>query len=201
MKTWIFSVLTALITCSAAQAALTFAWTTDQVGPSFNITPGGSQVVHLYLKQTGGTANSGISAEDGLLGVGFSISRSSGTGTITGFAPDNTTFSLSSVQNQTTTTASFKGVIPDSVPVGPIPDNNDLILLGSLTVQSFGPGDTAFVIGDYGAATQTGTVLGVDLGSMDSIIGQGSFTISVPEPVSLISVAGGFLLLWGRKYS
>jgi hypothetical protein len=201
MKTWIFSVLTALITCSAAQAALTFAWTTDQVGPSFNITPGGSQMVHLYLKQTGGTANSGISAEDGLLGVGFSILRSSGTGTITGFAPDNTTFSLSSVQNQTTTTASFKGVIPESVEVGPVPDSNDLILLGSLTVQSFGPGDTTFVIGDYGDATQTGTVRDGALSIMDDMIGRGNFTVAVPEPTSLGILAGSCLLLLRLKRS
>jgi len=170
---------------ASSQAAVSYAWTTDS--STYTIAPGGSQTVHLYLQETGATSSEGIAAEDGLLGVGFSIAAD-GPGTIVSFAPNTATFSDGISQTLTSTSAAFSGEIPFDATVGPNPDSDGRIDLGTISVTATGPGDTTFTISDFGPGAQTGTLDGT--GALDDTIANGTFTVAVPEPASMTVIAG-----------
>jgi len=186
----------AIVSCLAAastRAAISYAWTTD--APVYTIAPGGSQTVHLFLQETDATSTEGIAAEGGLLGVGFTVT-SSGPGMIVSFAPNMAAFSDTTSKTLTPISAAFRGEIPFDATVGPNPNADGRIDLGTISVTSIGPANTTFTIGDFGPNAQTGTVNGT--GVLDDSIAAGSFTVAVPEPASVALITGTAMLALRR---
>lgn len=189
--------IAAMLLASSASAA-TLAFTASPAAST--VAPGGTATINLFLLESG--ANPVIAAEGGLFSVGFAVRRISGTGTITAFTPDTATFNVGPATSTGATQSTFYGEITTLVPydstVGPKPDAQGLIPLGSVTIQGL-TGDTLFEIGDISAANQTTTVLG--LGSLDAGIAAGTFSVVVPEPATAVLLGAASLMLRRRRHA
>lgn len=161
-----------------AQASFTI-----QAGQStYATTPNGSTTVVIKLVETGGTT---LADSDGLFSFGFTLTRTTGTATITAVTR-NAAF------DSVKTGSTLSSELPVSVyklwaaqdvnfgVEGPGADGSGQVTLATLTING-GPTGGMFQLADFGSRFQTVLYSGDGL---DPTLGFGSFTIAVPEPGS-----------------
>jgi hypothetical protein len=184
-----------------ANANVTYNFEAGQT--SYLTSPGQPVQIPIYLKETlSNGSTSQITADGGLFSFGTTVALNSGGGQINAFdrnpafdQRDNgstTSFPTSSVKLWAEQNANF--------PNGPVPDvTTGRILLATLTFQAPASGSASLSIGDFnGATTETLTYAFHEL---DATIAPGSFTVAVPEPISLALAAPFVAILLRRRRS
>ena len=207
--------------CLSATADITYSYAMDQ--SIYNVAPGASQTVKIYLQETlDNGSTSLIQSDGGLGGAGFKVQAPSGSAaTITGvgFNPafnydaGSINGSPAGQINQALLTATSAKLLESTasggVPLGSGADAGR-VYLGTITIQApLTPGaSTDFMLGRYGSgydvitAGTNGYILDVDSaapaykGATDLT----TFTVSaVPEPTALgLTLTGSMLLLRRR---
>jgi hypothetical protein len=190
---WCFGFLCA----GAAPAAAVFSFASDQ--SNYNVTPGASTNINVFLKETLGQGDTDILlSQGGLLGFDLSLSRSTGVGAIRSATPNPSPASFASVFASQVSPSPFPqlGISQADMvllsadspgPTGTLAGNTRTILLASFVVSGGTTvgSQTTFVLSPstlFGVNTLTnsGTAL-------DSTIQNGGFTLSVvaPEPATV----------------
>lgn len=196
------------LTGSHVPAAITYSYETDAA--VYDVSSG-SATVNIYLHETLTDGSTSLLAtENGLLGYGFSVVRSSGDGAYFSAITSNTAaFGGLVSPHLTTGSASLSDNVPLTSANGPVPDGSGLIFLGRITLalNETGSAPTSFTLrrdNDLGGNTGTFTnFYDIDFDSVEpefaGATGSATFTV-VPEPTAITLLAlGGMGILRRRR--